>query len=96
MDFASLFTTPDGSDPSGDAGLIAATTELTNQLKAKIEEFGPSPFLQRLYPALPFLIGGGLSFLIKQSLKTALFDAIKYGTAATFAWRAYKVTIKGE
>lgn len=79
-----------------DAAVVGAVNEMTNWVKERLKEWTWDDKFHRLYPLIPFLCAFVLCVLMKPSIQAAFTDSIRYGLWASFAWRTYKVSVKGE
>jgi hypothetical protein len=90
---------PSAFDPAVfglDAGVVLSINQATNVLKEDFMKWGWDKWLNRFYPALPFILGFGLSMLTKPSLMEAVYSAAKYGVWANFTWHLMRVSVKGQ
>lgn len=91
-----------GGDLALDAGMVAAVNEMTNWVKARLDEWTWDDQYARFYPVVPFACAFALSFLVSglpfdmEGLSAVAKQSMAYGAAATVTWNLYKKSIKGD
>lgn len=94
-----------GMDPTSigaDAGMVAAVNEMTNWVKARLDEWTWDDKFSRFYPAVPFLCAFAVCYLLAgmptdmAGLTIAGKNSLTYGLWATLAWNVSRVSVKGE
>jgi len=79
-----------------DGGIVMAVNEVSNWFKECLEEWDLEKYMKRAYPLFPFGSAFILCFMMSQDFDMAIQHAFKYGLWASFAWRFFKVSLKGE
>lgn len=90
-----MFLSAGTADLGMDAGIVAATAEMTNYVKERCEEWN-LPLVRRFYTLIPFFAAFVLCLAIVQDPIMAAQQGFKYGLAAIFGWNVWKKSVKGE
>jgi hypothetical protein len=85
-----------------DAAMVGAVNEMTNWVKARLDEWTWDDKFHRYYPVVPFLCAFAVCYLVAgmpldgDGLMDAAKCAATYGVWASFAWNVHRVTLKGQ
>lgn len=102
MDFMMMGGAFDPASLGMDAAMVGAVNEMTNWVKERLDEWTWDDKFSRFYPAIPFLCAFSVCFLVAgmpfdwAGMSGVAKSSVTYGMAASFAWNAYRVSVKGE